>query len=167
MATLEEVLQLCEELENTKDNIDLVLEELKTLKDKEKKLAERLLPEMFEELGLTELKLKSGRKISYKTTVFGKFPVSELDYSAVVSYLHNAKAENLLKTTVTVESEYREAVNEMLSLLSDKQVPFQSKESMHPQTFNKFVREALATDPNFPKEAFGVVEVTSVEVTTK
>lgn len=167
--TLEELLSLCGELENLTENIGVVQGELALLQEKKKAIVEHTLPELFESLGMEEIKLKSGRVVRIKRQTFGSFPkeAEQERYEAVLEYLRKARAENLLKNTVVIDKENTGAVDRVIDLLKEENISFKVKEDIHPQTYNKFIRESKANDPDFPDEAFGVLEVTTVEIQNK
>lgn len=167
--TLEELLTLCTELEGITENISLIQGELSLLQEKKKAIVEHTLPDLFEALGMEEIKLKSGKVVQLKRQTFGTFPkeAEQERYDTVLEYLRKARAENLLKNTVVIDKEGTGAVDRVIELLKEENVSFKVKENIHPQTYNKFIRESKANDPDFPDEAFGVLEVTTVEIQNK
>lgn len=164
--TLNDIQELAKQAEELSHQITEKTEELSVLKEQLKDILEHKLPDMLESLGMEEIRLSSGAKIKLERQIFGKFPKDPEDVLTVLEYLERMGSSSLLKRTyeipAKVESEKLKAITETLK---QQGISFTTKESIHPQTFNKFVRECIETESEtFPRTAFGVVEVTTTKL---
>lgn len=157
---LAEVGELCEAAE--KQQI-LVQELSQKLKDEEAKLRELLeikIPEILEAVGLKELKLTSGKKISIVDEL--AFNISEKNKPNCMKWLRDNDFDSIIKNVVSAQfakGEDSKALQVYRELLA-KGFNATHKEDVHWQTMKAFLKEqcrnnALSTSD---KELFGVYE---------
>ena len=157
---LAEVGELCEAAE--KQQI-LVQELSQKLKDEEAKLRELLeikIPETLESVGLKELKLTSGKKISIIDDL--AFNISEKNKPNCMKWLRDNNFDSIIKNVVSAQfakGEDSKALQVYRELLA-KGLNATHKEDVHWQTMKAFLKEqcrnnALSTSD---KELFGVYE---------
>lgn len=150
------------------------LSELKGTLDSYQKLAEQTakaisqledvaLPEMMTQLGLEEITLDTGHKITKKKLVFA----SVKDEHTAFQWLRDHDEDSIIKNTINVslsrgDDELAVIIEKELEKLG---VVFERKEAVHPSTLKAFIKEALA-DPNLadslPRKAFGIYETERV-----
>lgn len=153
-------------LERAVDLAGLLLDQIEKERDAaqqlEKAKAARLrteredLPMLMEELGLSELTLDSGERITLKEDVFAN--ITEVRAAAAMRWLTENNFSGIIKTQLKVDfarAEYDEALT-ALNLLKEEGYQPELKEGVHPQTLKAFVREQLEAGTNIPFDLFGV-----------
>lgn len=157
---LAEVGELCEAAE--KQQI-LVQELSQKLKDEEAKLRELLeikIPETLESVGLKELKLTSGKKISIVDEL--AFNISEKNKPSCMKWLRDNNFDSIIKNVVSAQfakGEDSKALQVYRELLT-KGFNATHKEDVHWQTMKAFLKEQCRNNTlsTSDKELFGVYE---------
>lgn len=153
---LSTLVQLAQRMEEGFLAIAQAEEAIQALKEFNKDLEERQLPDLMQEIGLTEITLRSGRRIA---TIREYYPnVSKERQDAAYSWLRDHNMGGIIKTGLLVDARSEK-------LLSDQNIPFEKKETIHPGTLKALIREQCEL-PNstFPKDVFGVFEMTRAVV---
>lgn len=157
--SLVQIRQLGEELQCIARKISNLMLEANELSSRQKTISEQLLPDLMTQAGLTELKLADGTVVRLEEVVYASFPPEEDPRRGdVVAYMRQRGAANLIKNSLVIDKGYDEVVQKIEDDLVELGVPFRSSETVHPQTFGKFVREQAKEDPEFPKETFKLYE---------
>ena len=157
---LAEVGELCEAAE--KQQI-LVQELSQKLKDEEAKLRELLeikIPETLESVGLKELKLTSGKKISIVDEL--AFNISEKNKPNCMKWLRDNNFDSIIKNVVSAQfakGEDSKALQVYRELLANG-FNATHKEDVHWQTMKAFLKEQCRNNTlsTSDKELFGVYE---------
>lgn len=149
---LRRVTSLIESLRSAQREVARLEGELQTAKRLEASLSERDLPSLFDELGITELKLEDGRKVSIKTDVKPSIP--EDDRPETFAWLREHHFDSIIKREIKLvfgmgEDERAASVAESLLVQG---LPVDQKEFIHPSTLASFVREQLAMGGELPDE---------------
>lgn len=126
---IQDILLLAKSLEETIEEIEKKEQDLKKLEERKKRISEVLLPDIMGQIGMTEFRMTSGRKIRIKPDIYASAPEARME--RIVAWLTERNMASIVKT----------------------------KPSIHPSTLKSFVKEQLAADPQFPRELFGVHEV--------
>lgn len=121
-------------------------EEAKALEDtqaKIKDIAEKRLPTLLEAVGLTELRLNDGKKVTIKTDYYAS------PRDGAFAWLRERNMGAVIKEVVSVPSTMKERLHEL-------GIGFEVKESIHPSTLKALVKEQIEAGNEFPQELFGV-----------
>jgi hypothetical protein len=154
--TLAEISQLARALLEADRAVMLADEELKQRKEAARILREESLPMALLELGLREVRLESGEKISIKQDVFAAIPAARREEA--FNWLEAHGFGGLIKTAVALrfsKGELEQAQDLYEDLLADGFAPELTRE-VHAQTLKAFLREQLeAATVELPLELFG------------
>jgi hypothetical protein len=168
--TLESLSNLAKALGRKRLELAEKEQELKEIQEQIKRLDEILIPEAMQSLGLTEIKLDSGAKISYTRVYYAN--ISEERMPAAEEWLKKNKFDSILKTNVGLVfgAGLEDKVDHALlkKFLDEHEIEHKEKKAVHPQTLKAFVRERLeaetdtvsniAPEAKLPRELFGVHE---------
>ena len=139
--------------------IDIEIQELKEkLKQKEDyrtKLSEEVLPSLFSEVGLTEVKLSDGRKV--KVSEYYRAAIKVENRDAAYTWLRNNGFGDLVKNQITCSfgRNEDEKASGLMSELSDKGLEPAQREWVEPSTLRAFVREQYEKGVDLPMELLG------------
>jgi hypothetical protein len=120
------------------------------------------IPELMTELGLSEIKLNNGKKVSVKSGI----SVTVADKPKFYNWMIQQGWEALVKTTVVVSfpKEGRESSQDFVKYLKqnyanpEKGVGYTEKEEIHPMTLKKHIREERERGTNFPSDLVKIFE---------
>jgi hypothetical protein len=121
-----------------------------------KYLAETMIPETMNNLGLSEIGLEDGRKITIKSKVHAN--ITKDNKSAAIAWLVDKKHEKIIKNTISVDFAKGEMKNslKLIAMLDENGYDVATKESVHNSTLCAFVKEKLERGEDIPMELFGV-----------
>lgn len=111
-----------------------------------KDLAERQLPDLLRSVGLTEMLLVGGRRISTKTDYFASIPKGS---AATYAWLRERNMGGIIKEEISVVAGLR-------TRLTEAGIPFEAKETVHPSTLRAFAKEQAEAGNPLPPELFQV-----------
>lgn len=109
-------------------------------------LSTRQLPDLLRSVGLTELSLVGGRKVTTKTDYFASIPKGS---TATYAWLRERNMGGIIKEEIYVPKEHKES-------LANFKIPFESSESVHSSTLRAFVKEQIEAGTTLPPELFRV-----------
>lgn len=141
--------------------------EIAASKLKTTRLSDVTIPEKMAELGLEEIKLKSGHKLALQP-VFGS-SIPDVRKPEAWKWLRDNGYGSLIKTTLGCafgmgeEDEARRTI----ALLEDQGISFKSKEDVHASTLKSFVTEQYENGKTFPEALFGAFTKTIARIKTK
>lgn len=141
------VIALANKLVELRDDIEARQAELKKKEEEAENIANRLIPDLLEALGLSELTLTDGRKIKLGTVYYASVPKARM--AAVHAWLLERNMAGIVKEKVIVDPDYKER-------LVAATVPFEVDASIHPSTLRAFVKERIEANEPLPQELFGV-----------
>ena len=149
-ASLRDLVKLCEALGEFEDQAARLADELAQKQSAVKRLGERIIPDLMEQMGLTSLNLTNGKKIEIKPVVFAS--VSKDRMERVKAWLTEHNFQAIIKNQLTVDESNKQKMEQA-------GIEFTENPSIHSSTLRAFVKERLEEDPdNFPKELFAVTE---------
>jgi hypothetical protein len=163
-ALVREMLHLEAEIAEMKERIDA--------KDKARAMiAESDLPELMDEVGLSEVVLGDGRRIIIAQEIYAH--ISENNKPTAFSWLRLYGHDDIIKRDLTLrfgkgeDEKARKLYDELTGRpeLSDNTII--SKESVHGGTLKAFVRRELERGTDIPHETFGIFEKRVAKVDTK
>jgi hypothetical protein len=157
--SLEEVVKLGEKLEEAysrKDQQELVL---KGIADEIYQIERISLPDALTQLGLKELTLSSGAKITAAELITAG--ISEENRPAAHQWLREHGFGDIIKNEVTTtfgkgEDEQALKLIELIKGSDIKCGSVEQKERVHPSTLSAFVKERVKSGEAFPLETFKV-----------
>ena len=143
--------------------------QLKDAKAALKDVREKRLPELMDDLGLTEFKTATGTKIKVGEHIRGGIPADNQEKA--FAYLEGEGDGNLIKRQFVIEfGKGDEAWAKKFSrdlAQRKKKVNSKVKRAVHPQSLYAYVKQKLEEGVDFPMELFGVFRqrITKVEIT--
>ena len=148
---LQILIALANRLEEQTDAIAEAEKALEVLKEESKNTEEVLIPQLMNELGLTELTLKSGRKIELKREFYPN--ITKAKTAEAMRWLREHGMGGIIKSAITIDAEHERELHRA-------GIPYELKETIHPQTLKALVREQITGgNTEFPKDIFSVFEV--------
>tara|TARA_R110001583_G_scaffold58134_2_gene173528 strand:- start:2822 stop:3355 length:534 start_codon:yes stop_codon:yes gene_type:complete len=141
-------------------NLEELVEEkqasLKATQKELKALAEEEIPALLSEVGLSEITLSNGAKISTNAYYFAR--ITEHNRDEAFTWLQNNGHGDIIKNTVSVSFGRDEDVNaeKLLTNLQDDGFTTSGKKWVEPMTLKAFVREQVESGNDLPLETFNV-----------
>lgn len=130
-------------------------EELKGIQDKIKKLSEEIIPEAMLTLGLDQLKLDNGLKLSVVDNVYAY--ISEENKPTCYNWLRDNNLGSIIKNEIGVQFDKTQDAEAMdlKARLSSEGLPVTHKESIHPSTLKSTMKELVKKGISVP-DAFNI-----------
>lgn len=153
---LQQVVLMAQAQIDLENAIESAEADLKHLIDNLREISEKLLPEKMAEMGLTEFKLESGSKITIKRHYFGS--ISGVNADKAFEWLKETGHDDIIKNKVTCDfgRGEEEKAEELVEILKEHDVQFESKKFVHPMTLKAFVKEQMTSGAEgFPLDLFG------------
>ena len=143
------------DIAETENEIQKIKEELKRKEDYKTKLSEEVLPSLFSEVGLSELKLSDGRKI--KVSEYYRAAIKVENREAAYTWMRNNGFGDLVKNQVTCSfgRNEDEKASSLVSDLSEKGLEPAQREWVEPSTLRAFVREQYEAGRELPMDLLG------------
>lgn len=131
-------------------------EEIKSIQDKIKKLSEEIIPEAMLTLGLDQLKLDNGLKLSVVDNVYAH--ISEEKKPEAYNWLRNNNLGSIIKNEIGVQFDKTQDAEAMdlKARLSSEGLPVTHKESIHPSTLKSTVKELVKKGVAVPEDTFNI-----------
>ena len=142
-SSIEDLSALCNKLLRVEGEIGNVEERLKRLKDQQRELSEQLIPDKLAQLGVTDLKLSDGSRIS--ADPFYSARISADNLAAAHAWLRDQGHGDIIKNTLTLTfGQGDDAIaKELGELLASKGHLPEQKAVVHPSTLKAFVKEQI------------------------
>lgn len=155
MISLAELTKLGHMLVERDRDIETLEQRLKEAKEAARQLREEAIPAALTELGVTEIRLLSGEKVSMQQEVYASIP-SEKKAEAF-DWLEEHNFGGLIKTEVSVAFGKGEIENALLLMKNLKGSGFSPdfSRNVHAQTLKAWLRERLSKAEAVPLELFG------------
>ena len=138
---------------------ELVEEKQASLKATQKELkvlSEEDIPALLSEVGLSEITLTNGQKISTNSYYYGR--ITEHNQQEAFEWLQDNGHGDIIKNVVSVSFGRDEDVNaeKLLSNLQDNGYTTNGKKWVEPMTLKAFIREQVESGNDLPLETFNV-----------
>jgi len=142
-SSIEALSELCNKLLKVEGEIGNVEERLKRLKDQQRELSEQLIPDKLGQLGVSDIKLNDGSRIS--ADPFYSARISADNIEAAHGWLRDNGHGDIIKNTLTLSFGQGEDViaKELVELLGSKGHLPEQKAAVHPSTLKAFVKEQI------------------------
>tara|TARA_Y100000310_G_C20613886_1_gene779527 strand:+ start:994 stop:1527 length:534 start_codon:yes stop_codon:yes gene_type:complete len=129
---------------------------LKDCKETLREFEETRIPDVMAELGLSEIILDTGDRISITKEYYAKIP--EMKIEEAFNWLKNHGLGSVIKNVISStfgkgEGEYAEKLKEFLA---DQKMGCKEKKSVHHQTLKALVKERYEAGEDIPEELFGI-----------
>ena len=158
MSDLKVIQELGEQLAALHKKKHLQEYELQDTKDSISALEEIDLPALMDEIGVTDLTLACGGKISCKDLIFTRLK----DPATAFAWLREHQGDGIIKNEikVTLNRGEDDRADMIKADLTTRGVAFEHKETIHASTLKAYVTETLNGDlrDSLRREAFGVHE---------
>lgn len=137
---------------------------LKRLCGQKEDIIEHLLPELFEQVGMTEVKTKAGTKLKSEEKIFHN--VSKARKAAAMKWLEDHGHGGLIKNTVVVAFNRGQEteVQELLTTLAQQFENVRTDKEVAPATLGALLRNLLKEGKDVNQELFGIVRRTVVTI---
>ena len=140
---------------DTDQEIQDLEDKLKVKKDYKKHLSENVLPNLFAEVGLSELKLADGRHL--KVGNYYGASIKDAKKEAAFAWLRNKGHGDLIKNQVSCSfgRDEDEKARGLISTLNEKGYPSSQREWVEPSTLRAFIREQHEAGKELPMDLLG------------
>lgn len=167
MTTLTEMAELARAMVDADKAVEQAEATLKVATESARQLREETIPAAMQELGLEELKLDTGEKLSIKQEVYASIP--KANQAEAYAWLEEHGFGGLIKTEVSTPfgKGELEAAMQLVERLQSEGLPAEASQSVHAQTLKAFLREQLAQAADIPLELFGARPVWTAKLTKK
>lgn len=167
MISLSEMADLARALLEADSAVLAAEEELKDRKERARVLREETIPSAMQEMGLEELKLETGQKISVKQDVYASIPAASKGQA--YNWLNENGFGGLIKVQVsaTFPKGEQDAALELHKQLQQQGLQPDLDQSVHAQTLKAFLREQISAGTNVPLELFGARPVWTAKISSK
>jgi hypothetical protein len=160
------VAELVKELKKINGNIVELKEQLDALEQDAKEITEKQIPQLFEEYGLSEIKLSDGSRVKVEDKYFAG--ITKENETLAFHWLRDHGHDDIIKNDVTVtfgkgQDDLAEQVMERLQNMGMGQY-MKNRKHVHWQTLRAFVKEQVKEGANLPFDLFGVHIVPTAEV---
>jgi hypothetical protein len=152
---LETVSALAERQLVLEQEINALDEQMCKLSAQLNEVSGKLLPDALAAAGLSEIKLKTGAKLTVKPWYTAKIPAGR-EHDAF-TWLENNGHGGIIKHVISTEfnrGEHNEA-NAVKAVLEREGIQFSDKESVNPMTLKAFIREQVESGAPVPLDTFG------------
>lgn len=157
-ATLANLMTHAETMRELKAQIDDAQEMLDGLNKHYNYIAQEVIPNMLDELGMKTFELKDGSKITVKDFMSGSLPKEEDKFNTAIEWLKDNDLENILKTDVTLKfGKGEENLSQnAIGMLEEQGYEPEIKYGVHPQTLYASIRELTKEGVVIPYEMLGL-----------
>jgi hypothetical protein len=163
LATLKELGDTLNGLDN---QVVQAEEEVSRLKATRKQVAEELIPDLMNKVGLKLVQLENGTKIKVDEFVDARIK----DANIAFEWLRETNNESIIKNQISVSLGRGDddKAQEVIQLLKENDVEADLKITVHNQTLKAFCRDALDNPElaeSLPREAFGIYQGKRAKIT--
>ena len=153
---LANVSSLAQKQINLTNEVSQIEDMLKAKKEELRLVQEQELPDALSEVGLTQIVLSTGEKISLSE--FYSAHISKANQQQAYQWLIENGHEGIIKNEVSLKFNRGESqiVDETVLALKSRGLSPEVKQSIHPSTLKAFVKEQLTTGNDIPTEPFGI-----------
>lgn len=166
-SVLTELATLCTKQQLLEQEVIMAEERLKEKKKELENVSRNLIPSILNSTGLSEVRLSTGEKLQVQDKVMSS--IVDKNYTLAYRNMINAEGgddrateliDSLFKSQVVID----QISDEVLDILLDHNIPYDSKRSIHHQTLNKYCRDRLASGKAIP-EGISVFQYQETRIT--
>lgn len=154
--SIDRLVELGEIAERKDAEIKDLEQQLKDAKAEYNRLTIEDMPELMNELGLSEFRLSDGTRVTCEEDV--KTSITAANKPAAMEWLRNNGYSGLIKTRVVAEFDRgdHERANEVSQAIAQEHDAVTVDEHVHPSTLKAFVKEQLAAGNNLPWDLLSI-----------
>ena len=141
--SVKELSHMCNDLLKVEGEIGNTEEKLQRLKERQRELSEQAIPDKLAQLGVSDLKLNDGSRISAEPFYSARISGDNLEKAH--TWLRDNGHGDIIKNTLTLtfgQGEDAMAKELVDQLVSQGHIP-QEKAAVHPSTLRAFVKEQI------------------------
>jgi hypothetical protein len=155
-ADISRVSTLAQRQVDLESEIDNLLYQLSERQKELDQVRDKDLPDLLLGMGLSELKLKNGEKISVDKMVFAS--IKGENKEDCLSWLDENGFGSIIKYKLEVDAGKggTDQIKKIIKLAKQLGIKAESKNDVHPSTLKAFVKEQLDKMSNFPVDLFSV-----------
>lgn len=165
-ASLEQITNLAEKAEQLSSTIEHLEDALKAQKGELHELKTKALPDAMTSVGLSEFTMESGTTLKLEDFVAGTLPKKPEEKEVAIRHLEELEAEGIIKNTMTVR--FSKAEHNMAGMIADdlrsQGYEVELTSGVAPQTYLKFVRDALKNGDPIDLEKLGIFSGRQVKI---
>ena len=155
---MDTLFEVCTYKRMLMQDIDDQKEKLKRLNEEHRHITEDVIPGMLLDKGLSEIKLKTGEKVTIKKVYTGHIKAE--DWLNAEQYLKDSGNDSIIKSECKVDfgkgRKMMEASVLLMQHLREQNLPYKAKSFVHPMTLKSFIKENMESGTeNFPMGLFG------------
>jgi len=161
---LGELGKLCKDLQAKESEVAKAEEILRQLKEEARELSFNKIPDLFDEIGMSEIKLKSGEKVTIKRGFASH--ISEANKPVAFTWLHDNGHGAIIKhelTTTFKEGDDKEKIA-LEAKMRELGLTYKDKDYVHHSTLKSFVKEQIENGSDIPQDAFGVHPIRETKI---
>jgi len=167
IAALGRLSKLCTKQMSIEDKISDAEENIEKLKKELAEYRDNKIPDLFDELGMSEFTLTDGTGITVERGFVGN--ITAKTQNKAFKWLKKNGHGDIIKHDFTVklksgEDEQAVELREELGLLG---VTYAEKSSIHPQTLRAFVNEQMDKGSKIPQDAFNIFPIRKAKIKRK
>jgi hypothetical protein len=165
--SIEDITKLANAMVDAEQDVKDAELRLERTKERLRKIREDTIPGVMQELGLSELRLATGEKLSIKQDVYSQ--LANENKGAAYNWLEENGFGGLIKVNVVVDfgKGELERAKKLQSLLAEKGLSVTIGESVHWQTMKAFLNEQIKKEADIPLDLFGATPIFVAKITKK
>lgn len=145
---------LVEQYEWYQEQIDVLEAQLKEKKQFFNKVQQEEIPNLLNQHGLSEIKLKSGKKVIVKEEASVTVPRKKED--EFYKFLESREEDDIVKLHFAFNRMEHEKVKELFTYLGERDFDYTAERKVHPQTLKKYFKELLGIGLDKEERALGI-----------
>ena len=151
-----DIAQQCVLLKKKEDEVAELEEKLKAKKEERDDISSRVIPELLQEQGLSEIKLADGSKVSVKKEFRATLPKDDLTREAAYQWLRDQNLGDIIKNNVTVSFGKGEdnKANQLVDLAVANGFTPQQKSDVAWNTLTALYEERVKAGLDMPSDVF-------------
>ena len=151
-----DIAQQCVLLKKKEDEVAELEDKLKAKKEERDDISSRVIPELLQEQGLSEIKLADGSKVSVKKEFRATLPKDDLTREAAYQWLRDQNLGDIIKNNVTVSFGKGEdnKANQLVDLAVANGFTPQQKSDVAWNTLTALYEERVKAGLDMPSDVF-------------
>jgi len=161
---LSELTSLCRAMQMAEKNLEEAEEVVKLAKETLFNYQNIRIPDLFDEMGLSQIKLTDGSKVEVRRSFAAS--ISEKNKLSCFNWLIANGHSDIIKHDLTIKLKKGEdeEYEKIKSSLEEVGATYTDKEHIHPATLKAFVKEQIENNVDIPQEAFGVFPIRKTSI---
>lgn len=159
------ISQLSVDLRIASRDVSEIEDALKAAKELQSQIAEHDLPEAMAAVGMGEVKLSDGTKVTVKDDIYAR--ISAENATEAHAWLNENGHGNLIKREFKIAfgRDQEEWAEKFETNLTSQEVAYDRKQAVHSSTLKSFVKGQLEEGVEIPEDVFGVFRKTVAKLT--